>query len=88
MKTQKRKIQSKLKNRKQVSASVERAIRKAVEQTAQRFHCSMAMVQNVALAEFFGIDPFEDFRGEKSKARQVGANKSNSLNRRQVSVVH
>ena len=86
MKHQKRKIQARLKNRRRCSASVERAIRKAVEQTAQRFHCSMAMVQNVALAEFFGIDPFEDFRGEKSKA--VRSKASDNVNRRQISVVH
>lgn len=62
---------------------MERAIRKAVEQTAQRFHCSMAMVQNVALAEFFGIDPFEDFRGKKTVSQEARQGKA-----RLSSVVH
>ena len=88
MKTQKRRNQARLNNRKQVSASVERAIRKAVESTANRFHCSMAMVQNVALAEFFGIDPFEDFRGKETETKQVRSNAGRNVNRRQVSVVH
>jgi hypothetical protein len=87
MKTSKRQIQGKLKNRRRISAGVQREIRKAIEATAQRYNCSMAFVQNVALAEFFGLEPFEDFRGQKAKTRtqsQAGA----TVNRRSVSTLH
>jgi len=70
-KKQGRKIQGRVRNRKRISAGVQKEIRKAIEATANRYHCSMAFVQNVALAEFFGIETFEDFRG-KSKIKASG----------------
>ena len=82
-KKQGRKIQAKVRGRKQISAGVQKEIRKAIEATANRYHCSMAFVQNVALAEFFGIDALEDFRGKKTVSQEARQSRA-----KLASVVH
>ena len=48
-------IQTRIKNRRDVSAGVTKEINRRIEQTAAKFDCSKSFVVNTMLAEAFGI---------------------------------
>ncbi len=63
-------IQPKKKERKAVSATVLKQIRRHIEFTADRFDCSKSWVVSVALADFFGVE-IERYNSSQDRIRRV-----------------
>lgn len=53
------------KGRRQVSSGLRKEIERLVRHTANEFECSKSFVVHVALEQFFGVKPYDDYRKVK-----------------------